>query len=74
MKVTMVTVVTDALGKVPKCQEIKQGELDIRERIETIQTTVVLKSAKILRRVLETWGDILSLTLKKTTQKTILQL
>ena len=30
-------------------------------RVETIRTTVLLRSAKILRRVWETWGDLLSL-------------
>ena len=31
-----------------------QGDLEIRGQVETIQTTALLKSAKILRRVLET--------------------
>ena len=34
--------------------EKRLGELKIRRRINTTQTTVLLKSAKILRRVLET--------------------
>ena len=29
--------------------------------VETIQTTALLKTVRILRRVLETWGDLLSL-------------
>ena len=33
-------------------------------RVETIQTTALLRTAKILRRVLETWGDLLSLKLQ----------
>ena len=28
-------------------------------RVETIQTTALLRKARILRRVLETWGDLL---------------
>ena len=32
--------------------------------IETIQTTTLLRTARILRRVLETWGDLLSLQLQ----------
>ena len=32
-----------------------------RSRVETIQTTVLLRTARILRRVLETLGDLLSL-------------
>ena len=32
--------------------------------METTQTTALLRSARILRRVLETWGDLLSLKLQ----------
>ena len=32
---------------------------------ETIQTTALLRSARILGRVLETWGNLLSLTSAK---------
>ena len=35
--------------------------LEIREQVETIQITVLLRSARILRRVLETWGGLPSL-------------
>ena len=37
------------------------GDLEIRWGVETIQITPLLRSARILRRVLETWGDLLSL-------------
>ena len=36
-------------------------ELEVGGRVETIQTTTLLRTAKILRRVLETRGDLLSL-------------
>ena len=36
----------------------------IRGRVKTIQTRALLRSARILRRVLETWGDLLSLGLQ----------
>ena len=39
-------------------------ELEIRGRIETIQTKPLLSSAKILRGILETWGDLLSLRIR----------
>ena len=39
----------------------------IRGRVETIETTAFLRSAKILGRVLETWGDLLSLKLQRKT-------
>ena len=39
-------------------------DLEIRGRMEIIQTTLLLRSARILRRVLETWEDMLSLKLQ----------
>ena len=43
-------------------------DLETRRRIETSQNTVFIRSAWILRRVLEIWGDLLSLRfLWKTT-------
>ena len=37
--------------------------LEIGEQIETIQTTALLRSTRILRRILKTWKDLLSLSL-----------
>ena len=61
MKVTVIPIVTVPLGTATK--ELVQGlkDLEIRGQVETIQTTVLLRSARILRRVLETWEDLLSL-------------
>ena len=39
-------------------------DLEVVGRVETIQTTALLRTARILRRVLETWGDLLSLKLQ----------
>ena len=36
-------------------------DLEIRGRVETIKTTALLRTARILRRVLEAWGDLLAL-------------
>ena len=36
-------------------------DLEVGRRVETIQTTALLRTTRILRRVLETWGDLLSL-------------
>ena len=56
-----VTTVVGALGTVTK-GFIKGLELlKIKGRVETIQTTALLRSARILRRVQETWGNLLSL-------------
>ena len=65
MKGTVIPIVIGVLGMVPK--GLKKG-LEIGGRIETIQTTALLKSARILGRVLETWGDLQTLRLQwKTT-------
>ena len=64
MKVTIIPIVIGALGTVTK--GLVQGPEDLQKigRVETIQTTTLLRSARILRRVLETWRDLLSLKLQ----------
>ena len=64
MKVTVIPIVIGALGTVTKGLIQGLKDLEIRGRVETIQTTALLRSARILRRVLETRGDLLSLRLK----------
>ena len=54
MKVTVIPVVIGALGTTPKMLSKGLEELKIRGRTGTIQTTALLRSARILRRVLET--------------------
>ena len=64
MKVTIVPIVIGAFGTVTKelwkCLE----DLEVGRRVETIQMTALLKTTRILRRFLETWGDLLSLKLQ----------
>ena len=55
-KICMLGTVTKRLGKGPE-------DLEIRRRVETILTTA-LSSARILWRVLETWGDLQSLKIQ----------
>ena len=57
-----VTIIPITLGTVIK--ELIQGleDLEITGRMETVQITALLRSARILRRVLETWGDFRSLS------------
>ena len=43
-----------------RCAWNNHQKIEIRRHVETIETTVLLRSARILRRVLETW-DLLSL-------------
>ena len=63
LKVTVILIVIGALGTVTEGVIKWLEELEIRTGIESIQTTTLLRSARILRIVLETWGDVLSLKL-----------
>ena len=54
------SIVIDALGTIPKWLVMGPEDLEIRRQVETIQTRVLLRSAKILRRVLDTSRDLLS--------------
>ena len=49
MRVKVVPIIIGALGTVPKGLEKSLSELEIKGRIETIQTTALLKSARIIR-------------------------
>ena len=63
IKVTVMTIVIGAFGTFSK--ELLKGleDLEIRGRVETIQMTDLLRTARILRRVLGMLGDFLSLKL-----------
>ena len=54
MKVTFIPIVIGAFGTVTKGLLKALEDLEIRGQVETIQTTALLRSAQILRRVLET--------------------
>ena len=54
MKVTIVPIVIGALDTVTKGLLRGLKDLEVGRRVETIQTTVLLRTARILRRVLET--------------------
>ena len=43
---------------VPKGLERRLEELEFGEWIETIETSALLRSVRIQRRVQETWGDL----------------
>ena len=64
MRVMVIPNIVDAPGTVPKSLEKRLVKLEIRVRINTIQTAALLKSPRILRRVLDTWRDLLSLRLQ----------
>ena len=61
IKVTIVPIVIGALGTITKGLLKGLEDLEVGRRVETIQTTALLRTVRILRRVLETWGDLVSL-------------
>ena len=62
MWMTVIPVVIGALGTIPKRLIKGLEDSEIRRQIEIIQATALLRSARILRRVLTTLGDLLSLS------------
>ena len=54
MEVTIIPIVISAFGTVTKGLLKGLEDLEVGGRVETIQTTVLWKTARILRRVLET--------------------
>ena len=55
MKAAVIQIIIGALGTVTKRLVKVLEELEIRARVETIQTT---RSVRILRRALVTWRDL----------------
>ena len=64
MQVTIIPIVIGAFGTITKGLLKGLEDLEVGGRVETIQTTALLRTARTLRRVLETWGDLLSLRLQ----------
>ena len=54
VKVTIVPIVIGAFGTITKGLLKGQEDLEVGGRVETIQMTALLRTARILRRVLET--------------------
>ena len=54
MKLTVIPIVISALGTIPKRLVKGLEDKEIRGKMETIQITALLRTAKILRRVQET--------------------
>ena len=63
MQVTIIPIIIGAFGTVTKGLLKGLEDLEVGGRVETVQTTTLLRMARILRRILETWGDLLSLKL-----------
>ena len=64
MKMTVIPNVISALGTVTKGLVQGQGDMEIRGRVETIQTFTLLRMDRILRRAQEICGDLLSLNVQ----------
>ena len=63
METTIVPIIIGALGTITKGLLKGLEDLEVGGRVETTETTALLRTARILRRVLETWVDLLSLKL-----------
>ena len=64
MKLTIIPIVIGAFGPVGKGLLKGLEDKEVAGRVETIQTTALLRTARILRRVLEISRDLLSLKLQ----------
>ena len=64
MKVTIIPIVIGAFGTVTKGLLKGLEDLEVGGQVESIQTIALLRMVRILKRVLETWGDLLSLKLQ----------
>ena len=53
MKVMVIAIVSGALETIPKRLLMRLKELEIGRQTKTIQTTALLKSVRILKRVLK---------------------
>ena len=60
--IVMMTITIGVLRMISKGLVNGLEESEIRGPAETIKTTALLRLARILRRVLEIWGDLLLLT------------
>ena len=60
MKVMVIPIVISVLGTIPKGSLKGLEDLEIRGQVGIIQTAALLRSPRIVRKVLESWGDFLS--------------
>ena len=63
MNVTFILIVISALATITEGLIKELEDLEIRRQVKNNQTTALLKSKRIQRRVLDTWRDLLSLKL-----------
>ena len=60
MKIMMKPIVDDTIDAVTKGLLQRLKDLEIKGQKETTETNALLRLVRLLRRVLETWGDLLS--------------
>ena len=65
----MISIMVGELGTIPKGLVKELEDLEIGGQVENIQITALSISANILRSVLKTWGDLVSLKLQWKTRK-----
>ena len=61
MQEKIIPIVIGAFGTVAEWLLKELKDLEVGGRIETVQTTTLLRTTRILRIVLETWGDLRAL-------------
>ena len=64
MKVTIISIVFDCFGAVTKVLLKGLGVVEVGGRVEAIQTTALLRTARILKLAMETWEYLLSFKLQ----------
>ena len=67
MNVTIRLIVIGAFGTVTEGLLKGLEDFEIRGRAKNIQTTALFRTARILGRIMETWGTLLSLKLQLKT-------
>ena len=60
MKTEMIPIVIWTFGTVPKKLKKRLESIGIETKVDELQKSVILNTARILRKVLEVWGDLLS--------------
>ena len=64
INMAIIPIVIGAFDTVTKGLLKGLEDLEVGGRLKTIQTTALSRTTRILRRILETWGDLLSLKLQ----------
>ena len=69
MKMTVIRIVFHAPGTIPKLLINGLGDLEIIGQVEHTPTLALVRSGRILRRVLEAWGGLKTLAITQTSER-----